>query len=575
MSMDLNPNQRIFDVTKAIDSGAYRVPSIQRGYEWGPDRVTKLLDSIMSGYPIGAIMVWRPTSEIRSDIPTRRFITQFDSSRDYLSDAPHPADAEAYLVLDGQQRLQSMYLSFFGSYDGRRVYLQIDHIPSDVEDDTDYRFEFLNIDEARARPEMVHLAQIIELDSDTKFDFIERIAKRLCQDVTDNAERQQVMEKKRSHISKNIDRFLERFNMKTALLFQEVERRHTYDHVLEIFERVNSGGMVLDKSDLLFSTLKLKLHEMEQKFTEAISFLNHGNRHSFSTDFLIKSALVVFEQKAKYEVAKLKDSSFIQKLQARFGEMSTCLRQIYAWLDDVALIKCGRFLRSHLALIPILDYMMLSGNRDKPDGDNGRMMRQYVYMASVLRLFSRAPDSVLDQMHNRVVEGVNQNRQVFPIQALREFIIQRQKVPFRLEAHHLNDDADLMLNIVDGGVLQIDPADPTRHPKDLKLEVDHIFPRSKLVEIGLRDVADHLGNYRLIVMPANRRKQAKMPDAGTAFFGRKDPKVEPLYQAVLANLCRETYIAFRDARASLIRLKVEEFLCLGAIDSPGSTSVVA
>jgi hypothetical protein len=59
-----------------------------------------------------------------------------------------------------------------------------------------------------------------------------------------------------------------------------------------------------------------------------------------------------------------------------------------------------------------------------------------------------------------------------------------------------------MLNIVDGGVLQIDPADPTRHPKDLKLEVDHIFPRSKLVEAGLGDVADHLGNYRLIVMPA-------------------------------------------------------------------------
>jgi len=59
--MELNPNQRIYDVLQAIDRGVYRVPSIQRGYEWGSDRVTKLLDSIMSGYPIGAFMVWRPT----------------------------------------------------------------------------------------------------------------------------------------------------------------------------------------------------------------------------------------------------------------------------------------------------------------------------------------------------------------------------------------------------------------------------------------------------------------------------------------------------------------------------------
>jgi hypothetical protein len=388
------------------------------------------------------------------------------------------------------------------------------------------------------------------------------LAKRLCTGIADETERQQVLDRKRSQISKNIDRFVERFNMKTSLLFQEVERRHNYDHVLEIFERVNSGGMVLDKSDLLFSTLKLKLRQMEQRFTDAINFLNQGNRHSFNTDFLIKAALVVFEQKAKYEVGKLKDPDFLKKLEGRFEELNACLRQMYAWLDDVALIKCDRFLRSRLALIPILDYMMLSGHRDKPDGDNGQSMRQYLYMAFVLRLFSRAPDNVLDQIHNRLAEAVKNDPRSFPIQAIREFLTQRQKAQYQLEEHHLNDDADLMLNIVDGGVLQIDPADPTRHSKDLKLEVDHIFPRSRLIEAGLGDVADHLGNYRLIVMPANRRKQARMPDGSTAFFGRGDGQVEGLYKVALADLNRDTYLAFRDGRAGLIRKQVEVFLGL-------------
>jgi hypothetical protein len=220
--------------------------------------VTKLLDSIMSGYPIGAIMVWKPTEDVRGDIPTRRFTRDFDSTVDYLSDDPHPSDSECYLVLDGQQRLQSLYLSFFGSFDGRRVYLQVDHLPTDTGDDTDYRFELLTPNEAKANIGMIHLADIVRLDSDTKFEFAENLASRMAEATPDAAQREVVRDRKRAAISRNVDRFVERFNMKTSLLFQEVEHRHNYDHVLEIFERVNSGGMVLDKSDLLFSTLKLK-----------------------------------------------------------------------------------------------------------------------------------------------------------------------------------------------------------------------------------------------------------------------------------------------------------------------------
>lgn len=190
---------------------------------------------------------------------------------------------------------------------------------------------------------------------------------------------------------------------------------------------------------------------------------------------------------------------------------------------------------------------MLSGRTDKPDGANGAAMRQYIYMAFILRLFSRAPDSVLDQLHDRMVAAVKSNPERFPIDVLREFMSQRLKLEYRLQDHHLADDADLMLNIADGGVLQLDPADPNRHPKDLKLEVDHIFPRKKLEDAGLRSDADHIGNYRLVVMPANRRKLAKMPDESTAFFGRHQPELEAAYRRAYANLNRESFLDSRHA----------------------------
>lgn len=69
-----------------------------------------------------------------------------------------------------------------------------------------------------------------------------------------------------------------------------------------------------------------------------------------------------------------------------------------------------------------------------------------------------------------------------------------------------------MLNITQGGVLQIDQEHLETESKDLKLEVDHIFPRSKLQNIGMGDIADRIGNYRLIVLNQNRYKRAKWPD---------------------------------------------------------------
>lgn len=568
---DLAPNQRIHDVLDAIHRGRYRVPSIQRGYEWDEGRVIKLLDSIMSGYPFGAVMVWRPPSVVGSEIPSRRFVQHFESTTDYLSEPTSTADENSHLVLDGQQRLQSLYLSFFGTYNKRAVYLQIDHIPSDQVDDTDYKFEFLTEPEAKERPAAVRLSRILQLDSETKYEFARETAASIAKHPHDPAEQPasavDVIERV---IARNVDRFIERFNMQQVLLFQEISGKLDYDHVLEIFERVNSGGMVLDKSDLLFSTLKLKLQKMEQGFMDTLAFLNHGERYDFNTDFLIKTCLVVFDQRAKYEVSKLKNDSFVKAVDSRYKEVDYCLRHLSTWLDDAARIKCSRFLRSKLALIPLVDWMLQSGNKDRPYGDTSQGMIEYLYMASFRRLF-RPPDNVLDQLHVLMKDQVQRDKTTFPINAIRAYASERQRVPWKLHGHYFDDDVDLSLNIVDGGVLQIDPADTSdaqRHRKDLRLEVDHIFPRSPLThEMGLGDVVDHIGNYRLVVMPVNRRKKAAMPTRDTAFFAAKLDEVSTPYEKCIATVAKKSavldradFLAFRDARAEAIKSGVSAFL---------------
>lgn len=341
--------------------------------------------------------------------------------------------------------------------------------------------------------------------------------------------------------------------------------------------------MVLNKSDLLFSTLKLKLKEMEENFNDTLNSISsgksYGSRYEFNTDFIIKTSLVVFGKGAKYDLKKLRDDDYLHKLKEYYNIMDTCIRHLVTWLDETALIKCDRFLPSKLALIPLIDYMMLSGNHEKLDGFNSQAMKQYLYMALFTRLFGRSSDAMLDKIHNQLVLSIKGDASAgilpigadFPINSLKSLIKDRTRADYGLHTDFFAKNADLMLNIVDGGHLQIDPKHPKLDPIDLKLEVDHIFPRSKLQKKNLQASSiDHLGNYRLILIHANRKKLAKIPDMHTSFFGKEDAEVASYYSNLLKdfnkdNFNKDSYLAFISSREALIQARVESFLDLKVI----------
>jgi hypothetical protein len=405
----------------------------------------------------------------------------------------------------------------------------------------------------------------------TKSDFAEQRAVALCAKIDRAAPRAEQQASKRSAIMQNVDLFIESFNMRPALLIQEVACRHNYDQVLEIFQRVNSGGMTLTKSDLMFCTLKLKVQDMEERFSDALRTINQVGRYAFTRDFLIKASLVLFGQGAQYEVNKLKSDNFITTLRDSFDDLYHCLRQLVTWLETTARINNARFLRSDNALIPILDYMYHSGKHDQPEGSDSRFLLQYLYMAFLTRLFSRGGDRTLDQLHTRITQALQTSPGVFPIRVVRDYICKRMNVSWELAEHHFADDPELMLNIVDNGALQLN----AQQHGGLKLERDHIFPRKVLADHGIGDLVDYIGNYRLVVMPINRRKKADMPTNTTDFFGRDDETLEPLYQAALANLTRETYQSFQDERKARIIAAVKGFLDLDQASTADEASAPA
>src|SRR5438067_2211594 len=95
----LKPEQTDFDeLVRNIDTGVIKLPDFQRDFVWGIDGVTKLLDSIYRGFPIGSFVFWETDTHLKT-------VRDLGS----LTLPETPEGKFGMYVLDGQQRITSLY----------------------------------------------------------------------------------------------------------------------------------------------------------------------------------------------------------------------------------------------------------------------------------------------------------------------------------------------------------------------------------------------------------------------------------------------------------------------------------
>lgn len=538
----LKETQRVTDVIDDIKKEAYQLPSIQRLFVWKQDQVLKLFDSIMNGFPVGAIIVWTPPE---NNIRYKKFVEDYKTGLIVISKEPHTGANQPYMVLDGQQRLQSLFIGFRGSFDNEKIYLKIDDFADDTTPEMHYRFVFLQPSVAKQDPTYVHLEELIRLEIEDIDDFV----KKRLPDVQPEVQ---------SRAVKIVSKFISTFKVNSPIHLQEMGSKFSYDDVLTVFERVNSGGTKLSKSDLLFSIVTSRIPDLEDRFRIMVDELNNGGRFDFNTDFVIKSAFVVFDKRAKYEFEKLRDPKFLEKLENRFSDLETAVTSLRDWLDSKALIRAGRFLPSQLALIPIIDYTLLN-EKFKYGPDDGResvMIRQYLYMTFFTNLWAYAADSVLDQIHDILVSSKTSQPGVFPIDRIGEFMVKRRKLEdYRFREEYLRN-LGLILNITSGGVSEL----PKK--RGWSLENDHIFPKAELERRKFTQDVNDIGNFRLLPKLPNIKKRDDMPTEDTEFFGKDDADLLKLYKITLTDLNQANFSAFVQRRHELIRQKVAGFLSM-------------
>ena len=79
-----------------IASGNYLVPKFQRDFVWSTKQIIELFDSILKGFPIGSIIMWKPSEE------------RFDTIKEVGGIIVNSNQSDISYILDGRQRVTAM-----------------------------------------------------------------------------------------------------------------------------------------------------------------------------------------------------------------------------------------------------------------------------------------------------------------------------------------------------------------------------------------------------------------------------------------------------------------------------------
>ena len=107
---------QLLDRARSADGATVLIPDLQRPYVWTPNQVSLLVDSLIRGWPFGTLLMWKVGQSDIQNIPHRQFWRVVDRTSDAASSVVTRKDPPAayHMVLDGQQRVQSLLLALGG-----------------------------------------------------------------------------------------------------------------------------------------------------------------------------------------------------------------------------------------------------------------------------------------------------------------------------------------------------------------------------------------------------------------------------------------------------------------------------
>lgn len=575
----------IAEVMKDISANKYVLPSIQREYVWSTEQIETLFDSLMRDYPIGTFLFWEISKEHVCDYDFYEFIKNYHENKDtHNKKADLKGSDGVTAVLDGQQRLTSIYLGLKGTYAYKLKYLArnnqnaypirklyLNLLASPANSDNEYDFKFLSEKEVQNTQDnyWFEVGKILDMHEDGD----------VAMYVTDNISFSEKFEYTKEQSKFAINALSRLYNIinKAGTISYYREKTVELDKVLNIFIRVNSGGTKLSYSDLLLSiaSAQWENHDAREEIIELVDDVNTiGDGFKINKDFVLKTALVLSDfPNIAFKVDNFNKQNMMI-IESRWDDIKKTIKQAVLLVSSFG--YSGETLSSNNALIPIAYYLFINGMPDHfvdsgATRTNRGKIKKWLIRSLLKKVFSGQPDNVLRQIRDILKpNGTND----FPLEKIVEkFKGTNKSIQFT------DDDIDeFLLNLKYGKSDTLSTLMLLYPSLDFnnKFHEDHIYPKSKFTKVYLRkqgvseDKLDwyiksvnDICNLQLLAAQLNEEKLATNFDE---WFNSQYPTDNDKYQYRLVNYLPDmdyTYAnfpLFLEERRKMLKKQLEKVL---------------
>ena len=492
----------IEEAVNKIKAGEYLIPNIQRKFEWDKDRICALFDSLVRKYPINSFMFWKINKEYFTKYKLYGFVSDYKVLFEEEGKEVKPASKlnSVTAVIDGQQRLNSLYIGLYGSYAEKKPSVhwpkQFDktkmppkylclNIAQPLSEDNDeqmkYDFQFLAKEALNdaSRAHLFLVSKILDLElfvpgEETKL--TRYISKYISDNYPDLSEAEKEFAEETLcslYTAIRIDEYINFFE----------EKKQDLEYVLDVFIRTNSGGIPLTPANLLMSTITSKWPEARNEIDELVKIIRTD--YWIHNDFIIKAAVVLMGMKARLQLSAINDE-FAPKLKEKWDDIALAIKYAFQLLNSLGFDD--KSLRAKNAVIPVAYYIYKNNSKSLHEKDEHNDIRlnikKWISLVILNGQFGGQSDSVIEKTVEVIANNPTDN---FPTEEIiasfsanprKNLAIQSiQFIDDKIQVQKDESECTAILSLI---------FPEQRH--DLKYDKDHLFPATAFEKKNLKEV---------------------------------------------------------------------------------------
>lgn len=486
---------KISTILDHIDSGHMALPEFQRGYVWNRDQVRGLFDSLYRRHPVGGLLVWATESKTANS----------------RGDGPLAAGV-VKLLLDGQQRMTSLY----GVVRGRAPKF----FDGNAQTFTGLRFHL--------DTETFAFNQPMKMQGDPLWIDVTELMRNGSAGLGLAMTRLMMQPEFTTKMGEYVGRLSRLLGITDVELYVEevTGADKTLDIVVDIFNRVNSGGTKLSKGDLALAKICADWPEARDTMKVELKEWSKADFH-FNLDWVLRSVNTVLTGEAKFQFLHDRTSEDIQDgLKRAKRHVDTCLNLISGRLGlDHDQVFFGRY------GVPVM-VRYLDKRRGPMDVVERDKLLFWFAQAGMWGRFSGSTESYIDQ-DLAVLEGPDGGLDKL-IEQLRLWHGGLRAEPGHFTGWSLGARFYPVLYLLTrmGGSCDWGTGLPLKSSllgKMSRLEVHHIFPKAQLYKRKFKKPeVNALGNFCFLTKDTNLVITDRLPEE---YF----PQIEKAHPGALAS----------------------------------------